>query len=648
MGLKVLGVFVGVLMAGVGWSADAVRIEGSRAIAPPTLDGVVEALEWAQASKFEGMIDNSRREPAPEKAEFWITYDNEFVYFAARLEDKEPSKITATERQNNTYFERDDAVTLYLSVGGYQGSYESFTFNALGTTALNLAGGRTPKVEWLGEFQAKARITDSGWEGEARIPWQLLNLGSYIPGDIRLDVSRHMPRRTVGYTFARNDASRPQDAPIWVVADAPKLKFQSDLKLLPYAYLGYDPDRGHLANAGLDFKTELPGRINAIGTINPDFRNIEQSVLPLSFSRFELLADETRPFFLEGAQYVMSDIFASQRIGDVDFGLNLNGALSSKTNFGLLNTLDFGRTLASAGQVTHRLSEKFTAFTAFTALETPDSHNHAASGSLTFGDGPYTASLSGARSWDAGFGQGDQWFANAGYYSERIALYLTYSSIQAAFLPGLGYAPETDVKGWSGFTYFNQPLKSGPVDRWTVSAGASDFRRQNGDFYSRSANASLTTSLRNHVSLSLSGYASEFLGDHDRSVSYSIRYPNVPGPFSVSFSQTNARFAGEPYKSTSIGASYRLGEKYSLGLNHQNQSYFGTRDQFLATLTCKLGVHEEIAARLVSRPESTNWYLTFRRSGNRGAEYFVIFGDPSAEKFRPSFVIKGVFPVSIR
>ncbi len=65
------------------------------------MDGIIDATEWSQASRFEGMVDTNRRQPAPENAEFWLTYDQEFIYFAARLEDKEPSKIRAVERQNN-------------------------------------------------------------------------------------------------------------------------------------------------------------------------------------------------------------------------------------------------------------------------------------------------------------------------------------------------------------------------------------------------------------------------------------------------------------------------------------------------------------------------------------------------------------------
>jgi hypothetical protein len=47
-------------------------------------------------------------------------------------------------------------------------------------------------------------------------------------------------------------------------------------------------------------------------------------------------------------------------------------------------------------------------------------------------------------------------------------------------------------------------------------------------------------------------------------------------------------------------------------------------------------------------PGGTNWYLSFRQSGNRGAEYYLILGDPNAVSFRTSLILKAVFPFSLK
>jgi hypothetical protein len=61
-----------------------------------------------------------------------------------------------------------------------------------------------------------------------------------------------------------------------------------------------------------------------------------------------------------------------------------------------------------------------------------------------------------------------------------------------------------------------------------------------------------------------------------------------------------------------------------------------------------LGRDMSISGRMVRNGRDTNAYLAFRKSGNRGAEYFVIFGDPNARKFETALVIKAVFPFELK
>lgn len=592
--------------------------------------------------------DSDRREPAPENGDFWLAYDEKYIYFAARLEDKEPEKISATERQKNASFDRDDFVGLTIGLGGYQNDFESFQFNPLGTSSLSLAGGSAAKIEWQGEFESAARITPMGWEGEARIPWQLLQLNGFVKGDVRFNVYRIMPRRTNAYVFGKQSPQHPEDQPLWDGVEPPRPKHDSTLHLLPYGYLGWDPDSGYLANGGLDFKTELPGRIGIAGTINPDFRNIEQSVIPLSFSRFELLADETRPFFLEGSQYLNTPLFASQRIGDFDFGANVHGALNARMSFGLLNTFDFGRNRSSVVSTSYQFDSTWSGNLSATSLETRDQRNEAVAANLAYSRGAFYAEASTANSSDREVGQGGQYAASAGYYDERLSVGVSAESTTAGFFPALGYAPETDYKGFTAYSGYNQSLSRGWLERWSVSASGSSYVRQNGEFYSNSLSASGRLSLRNGVSLRVSGSRGRYLEDRDYSTSIGISYPTFVAPLSVNLSATRARFAGSPYRSWSADIGYIVGSKYSLSLTHQHQDYLGSRDQTVFGLSAKIAIDQEIGFRLLDRPNSTNWYLTYRKSGGRGAEYFLIVGDPSASEFRGSLVLKGTFPIEIR
>jgi hypothetical protein len=49
----------------------------------------------------------------------------------------------------------------------------------------------------------------------------------------------------------------------------------------------------------------------------------------------------------------------------------------------------------------------------------------------------------------------------------------------------------------------------------------------------------------------------------------------------------------------------------------------------------------------VKRQDKLNAYLSFRKSGNRGAEYFLFLGDPNALTFRASVILKLVVPFQL-
>ncbi len=132
----------------------------------PTIDGNIGDDEWKDVPKFDGLIDASTGGPAPETGQFWLAYDKDFVYFAARLPDSQPGSIAATERRTNVSLDGDDYVRLYLDLSGSLADFNAFTINPLGATDIRLAGGRAAKREWSGEFLAKARITETGWEAE--------------------------------------------------------------------------------------------------------------------------------------------------------------------------------------------------------------------------------------------------------------------------------------------------------------------------------------------------------------------------------------------------------------------------------------------------------------------------------------------------
>src|SRR5205823_14261547 len=60
--------------------------------------------------------------------------------------------------------------------------------------------------------------------------------------------------------------------------------------------------------AGLDFRYNLASDVSLVGTVNPDFGQVEADQLVLNLSTFETFFPEKRPFFLEGLDLFQSPL----------------------------------------------------------------------------------------------------------------------------------------------------------------------------------------------------------------------------------------------------------------------------------------------------------------------------------------------------
>ena len=170
---------------------DVPRMQGVRTVRPPTIDGVLSDGEWDGLAHAVGFVDPYTGKAPPDDTEIWLAYDDQAIFVAFRAHDSQPDKIVAREIQPGSVSGvggrgggfgggstvREDV--LQFEIGPFntrQGGMNDFRVNPLGTTSENIAGGRSSKREFRGEWQAVATITEDGWVAEMRIPWAIMNL----------------------------------------------------------------------------------------------------------------------------------------------------------------------------------------------------------------------------------------------------------------------------------------------------------------------------------------------------------------------------------------------------------------------------------------------------------------------------------------
>jgi hypothetical protein len=349
--------------------------ETSAAATAPEIDGALNEPIWQTAAAGDGFTQREPKEgqPASEKTEVRVLYDNVNLYFGFRCHDREPDKIVAKQMRNDADLDADDNVTVLIDT--YHDLRNGFLFqtNPLGARfdAQVTDEGRNVNEDWNCVWEAKARVTDFGWEAEMRIP---LN-------QLRYPAARQTP--VWGINFRRDIRRKNEDtywAPVlrdygfrgfYRISKAGELTGlesmpqRSRLELKPYNIAGRQRDntvapvlQKNVFDGGLDVKYGLTADLIADVTINTDFAQVEADQERVNLTRFSLFFPEKRDFFLEGAGIFRigdseggpgrgptENLFYSRRIGLVEghevpiiAGTKMTGKIGS-TQVGLLNVV---------------------------------------------------------------------------------------------------------------------------------------------------------------------------------------------------------------------------------------------------------------------------------------------------------------------
>lgn len=190
--------------------------ECHRATTPPVVDGKLDDPAWAQAVEIENFVvppkmdwtrfAMTRARRATSRAHAWLLWDDQFLYFAAELEDRDLYCVTGPGHDNP--FNVDDIAELFLKPSDESPCYWELHVVPTGGTrdyfyARRGAGGEKRWMKYdSGMF---ARVTlygtldnwedrDNKWVVEMRVPWSAFERWGGKPkvGDLwRFMVSRY-------------------------------------------------------------------------------------------------------------------------------------------------------------------------------------------------------------------------------------------------------------------------------------------------------------------------------------------------------------------------------------------------------------------------------------------------------------------------
>ncbi|HXO17869.1 MAG TPA: hypothetical protein VN909_06835, partial [Candidatus Dormibacteraeota bacterium] len=341
---------------------------------PLSLDPSLADPAWAAGKVPDGngpWENVTTRSPAGFSTTAYLLYDDKNLYVGFKAQ--QPGvPVVASQTTNDVGFGIDDFVGVGLVTGG--GGSQAYYFEA--TPRGTRYQQANENVRFRPRWSAAGALGDGGWSAVLIVPLDVLRVPRGGKQTWRLQFVRGIAARGEHIAWAWDPIM--QDAPsgtwptftndtrFWAggdfdIAAAAAARPRPRADIYGLASIGQDRNLFQQANGtflpmnvrqyGGDLSYPLTPTIRFVGTLNPDFSNVEidqQTIVPQEFAR-QLV--EYRPFFAQGAAFInaasgprtpvgpvstASDlVFYSPSVGPFDSGAKVEGTFGDQS-FGAL------------------------------------------------------------------------------------------------------------------------------------------------------------------------------------------------------------------------------------------------------------------------------------------------------------------------
>ena len=292
------------------------EVEVTRATGPVAIDGRLDEAAWRAAPPYTRFLqrDPDEGQPASEKTELRLLYDDGALYVGARLFDREADLV------GRRLSRRDDAsdadrFAILLDPRRDRLTGVRFEVTAAGVQRDQVIFNDTWTDEsWDAVWDSAVTVDGEGWTVEMRIPFSELR---FMRGDHQtwgVNALRFIARKNESDWLAL--VSKRESGLASRMATLTGLRGvepRTPLVLVPYVAGSAesaprdaaDPFHDGTAwggSAGLDLRRKIGAGFALDATVNPDFGQVEVDPAVVNLSDFETFFPERRPFFVEGAQ----------------------------------------------------------------------------------------------------------------------------------------------------------------------------------------------------------------------------------------------------------------------------------------------------------------------------------------------------------
>lgn len=684
LGLALLGVAQPVAPLDHTQSISAVKTQ----TAPP-VDASLTSPVWQNALRAVMAENFAVRAPAKNDSAAYLLYDERNLYVGFHAQQS-GIPITATQTVDHANIDSDDHVTIALDTSGNGTRVYKFRSTPKGVHDES----SSENVRYSPEWTSVASILPSGdynvmmviplnamrLQNSGAQHWRI-NVVQYIAHTNDLFELAYEPTQTDpgapqywpalgGITLSGSSARPPAHADVFALASS-----GSDHGLFQNGIGRFKPTRAR--SVGVDVTIPITGTLSFVGTVNPDFSNIEKDQTTIAPQQFARNYSEYRPFFAQGAQYINTlpqismngitdTLFYSPSIGIFDRGLKVEGT-QGNSSVGALNVAGAGFNDTALGYAyttpdhtvrvsTQAVLAKHTGITD-DALGAGFHITNPHSGVFTIFKGQTEANSQS--------GQSHYIFASQGLNTAAWFAAVDYRDISRNFNPIDGYTAFTDIRGPRfAFSYNGVGKKDGAVKNYSVGGLLDRFVDRNGSVKEYDENMSAYVLLQNQLSFQVNGGTSALRFEDDPAApltpfnltQIAVGYKDgTPSP--VDFTYAWGPFGGAYLQQTGLSTSKAFGP-YSVSLEYDGsvEHAAGVRDsQWLRRVSVARSFGRNTTLALNLRTingyggyalPGTNLSFLFHERRNNGDEFYIDYGTPASRQTLHRIVAKYVFSIA--
>ncbi len=262
---------------------------------------------WKNAPEIALGYDFTYRRPESNPSTARIAEDGSALYVA--FEVRQPGGITANQHTNGSSVLNDDYVAVLLNPQGQQGFSYAFYANPIGTRYQTSSENSAYAPEW----SAIGKRTAGGYEVTMRIPLNIIRSGGSSSWRVQFE-SYSVATNSVDIWAYSPIATSPNDptfeGTVTGIGIAPAGSKASGFSRNPARMQLYalgesttPANGGSTSRLGADFSLPVTPTASFVGTLHPDYSNVETDQQTIAPTAFERQYAEVRPFFTQMAQF---------------------------------------------------------------------------------------------------------------------------------------------------------------------------------------------------------------------------------------------------------------------------------------------------------------------------------------------------------